>query len=57
MGFLKFSGNLAQALQGYHMTQGVLAVKLGTTQKTVSRWLKGIHESDLETILKVFVSP
>ncbi|MFQ9423056.1 MAG: helix-turn-helix transcriptional regulator [Christensenellaceae bacterium] len=49
----KFSENLRQALQGSHMAQSELALKLQTTQQTVSRWLKGINEPDLDTLLKI----
>ena len=35
------------------MPQSELALKLQTTQQTVSRWLKGINEPDLDTLLKI----
>ena len=35
------------------MAQSELALKLQTTQQTVSRWLKGINEPDLDTLLKI----
>lgn len=50
---LKFSENLREALVVHEMTQQDLANHLGTTQQTVSRWLKGINEPDLTTLLEI----
>ena len=51
MKLLKFSENLREALALHEMTQQDLANHLGTTQQTVSRWLKGVNEPDLTTLL------
>ena len=53
MKFLKFPENLLNALAEHEMTQQGLANLLGTTQATVSRWLKGINEPDLTTLLEI----
>ncbi len=53
MKLLKFSENLKEALRVNHITQLELAKKLDTTQQTISRWLKGINEPDLETFLEI----
>ncbi len=52
---LKFSHNLKTALSVNNKTQKELAEYLGTTQQTVSRWLTGINEPDLETLLKICI--
>lgn len=51
MNRLKFPENLREALAVHEMTQQDLANYLGTTQQTVSRWLKGVNEPDLTTLL------
>lgn len=53
MKLLKFPENLQNALAVHEMTQQELANLLGTTQATVSRWLKGINEPDLTTLLEI----
>ncbi len=53
MSLLKFSENLREALVVHEMTQQDLANHIGTTQQTVSRWLKGINEPDLTTLLEI----
>lgn len=53
MKLLKFSENLRLALADNEMTQQDLASQIGTTQQTVSRWLKGINEPDLATLLEI----
>ena len=35
------------------MTQQNLADLIGTTQATINRWLKGINEPDLTTLLEI----
>ncbi|MDE7265383.1 MAG: helix-turn-helix domain-containing protein, partial [Clostridia bacterium] len=50
---LQFSHNLKTALAESKKTQKELADYLGTTQQTVSRWLMGINEPNLETLLKI----
>ena len=50
---LKFSENLKFAINTNNKTQKQLADYLGTTQQTVSRWLTGINEPDLSTLLKI----
>ena len=51
---LIFTENLKIALTQNNMTQKQLAKLLGTTQQTVSRWLTGVNEPDLSTLLKIF---
>lgn len=53
MKLLKFSENLREALASHEMTQKELADHLGTTQQTISRWLKGINEPDLTVLLEI----
>ncbi len=53
MKLLKFPENLREALADHEMTQKELADHLGTTQQTVSRWLKGINEPDLSLLLEI----
>ena len=53
MKLLKFPENLKNALAEREMTQLKLADLLGTTQATVNRWIKGINEPDLTTLLEI----
>ncbi len=53
MKLLKFPENLRTALLEHGMTQKDLAERVSTTQQTVSRWLKGINEPDLTTLLEI----
>lgn len=53
MKLLKFPENLQNALVEHEMTQQELAGILGTTQATVNRWIKGVNEPDLTTLLKI----
>ena len=53
MKLLKFPENLREALAVHEMTQQDLANHIGTTQQTVSRWLKGVNEPDLTTLLEI----
>ena len=53
MKLLKFSENLREALAVHGMSQQNLAKHIGTTQQTVSRWLLGINEPDLSTLLEI----
>ncbi len=53
MKLLKFAENLRIALAENEMTQKGLADLLGTTQQTVSRWLKEVNEPDLATLLEI----
>lgn len=53
MKLLKFPENLREALAVQKITQKELAEVLGTTQQTVSRWLKGINEPDLTLFLEI----
>lgn len=50
---LKFSENLKVELKNSGVSQEKLARELSTTQATVSRWVTGINEPDLETLLKI----
>ena len=49
----KFSENLKVVLSEKLITQEQLAGYLNTTQATVSRWVKGIHEPDYNMLLKI----
>lgn len=53
MKLLKFPENLRNALRDNKMTQQELADLVGTTQATVNRWLKGVNEPDLATLLEI----
>lgn len=53
MKLLRFPENLRNALVEHEMTQQALADVLHTTQATVSRWLKGINEPDMTTLLEM----
>ena len=53
MKLVKFSENLKSALTTNEMTQQNLADLIGTTQATINRWLKGINEPDLTTLLEI----
>lgn len=53
MKLLDFPENLRNALAEHEMTQLKLADLLGTTQATVNRWIKGINEPDLTTLLEI----
>lgn len=55
MKLLKFSENLKSALTLNNKTQKDLADYIGTTQQTVSRWLGGINEPDLTTLLEICI--
>lgn len=49
----EFSKNLKTSLKAKKMSQQKLANHLGTTQQTVSRWLIGINEPDLTTLVEI----
>lgn len=53
MKLLKFSKNLRDLLSNRKLTQQEFAKYLGTTQQTISRWLKGTNEPDLTTLLEI----
>ena len=53
MNYLKFADNLKHILSYNNISQQTLADVLGTTQATVSRWIQGVHEPDLATILDI----
>lgn len=53
MKLLQFAENLRRVLVEEKMTQKELADLLGTTQQTVSRWLKGTNEPDFTTLLEI----
>ena len=55
MNNFKFAKNLKTAMYENKMTQTELAKKLGTTQQTVSRWLQGINEPDLNTLTLICI--
>ena len=50
---LKFSENLKVELKNNHFSQERLAKELGTTQATISRWISGENQPDLETVMKI----
>lgn len=47
---MRFSSVLKELMKANGYTQTALAVKLGTTQATINRWLKGINQPDFETL-------
>lgn len=49
----KFGEKLAYYLTLKHWSQQYLADKLGTTQQSVSRWVNGITEPELDDILLI----
>ena len=49
----KFGEKLAYYLTLKHWSQQYLADKLGTTQQSVSRWVNGITEPELDDVLLV----
>lgn len=49
----KFSENLKNLLKENDISQGKLAANLGTTQQTVSRWVNGECEPDIDGIVKI----
>lgn len=53
MKLLKFSKNLQEIMTIHKITQQELANKIGTTQATVNRWIKGVNEPDLNTLLEI----
>ena len=55
MNNFKFAKNLKTAMYENKMTQTELAKKIGTTQQTVSRWLQGINEPDLNTLTLICI--
>lgn len=50
---VKFAINLKNVLAAENKTQQQLAEYIGTTQQTVSRWISGKNEPDLDTLLKI----
>ena len=50
---LQFTKNLQLALTAKGMTQQELANKLNTTQATINRWIKGVNEPNLTTLLEI----
>ena len=40
----------------YKMTQETLALKLGVTRQTVSKWEKGISVPDADALVKIIVA-
>ena len=52
---MKFSKNLKTEMSLRGMTQEKLANALGTTQATVSRWIKGVNQPDFETLFSICI--
>ena len=50
---MKFSTILKMEMEQNHLLQKQLAEKLGTTQQTVSRWIKGVNQPDFETLFAI----
>lgn len=48
-----FSEKLNECLKQNNISQQKLADMLGTTQQTVSRWIKEINEPDFDTLLYI----
>ena len=55
MKLLKFKENLKLSMKANNITQTKLAKYLNTTQQTVSRWLNGQNEPDMETLLLICI--
>ena len=50
---MTFAINLKNELISRSITQEKLAKELGTTQATVSRWIKGVNQPDFETLFMI----
>lgn len=50
---MNFSNELCNLMKSLNVTQTALAKQLGTTQQTVSRWLKGINQPDFEMLFEI----
>lgn len=55
MKLLKFKENLKLSMKTNNVTQVQLAKYLNTTQQTVSRWLNGQNEPDMETLILICI--
>ena len=47
---MRFPDELNRLMKETGHTQTALAIKLNTTQQTISRWLKGVNQPDFETL-------
>ena len=50
---MNFSNELCNLMKSLNVTQTALAKQLGTTQQTISRWLKGINQPDFEMLFEI----
>ncbi len=50
---MQFPDNLRRAMLENNISQAKLAEKLNTTQATISRWVKGVNEPDLESLFLI----
>lgn len=50
---MNFSNELCNLMKSLNVTQTAFAKQLGTTQQTVSRWLKGINQPDFEMLFEI----
>jgi len=53
MNFSKFPENFRRCLNNNEMTEKQIAEFLGTTQATVSRWLLGVNQPDMDTLIQI----
>lgn len=53
--FDRFSKNLTEFMKTNNITQTQLADKLNTTQATVSRWLSGAHQPNIDTFGRICI--
>ena len=50
---MNFSEELKRLMRDNEYTQTALANKLGTTQATINRWIKGINQPDFQMLFKL----
>ncbi len=55
MNILKFPENLNDLLKTHNMSQQALADMLGTTQSTISRWVKGFTRPNFEDLILISI--
>ena len=48
-----FAKNLTELMKGNETSQGQLAIALGVKQQTISRYVKGIREPDIDVIIAI----
>ena len=50
---MNFSKEFESLLKQYGYTQSAFAQKVGTTQATVNRWIRGVNQPDYETLFLI----